>query len=310
MLSSQKQWKDLSHNSKELYAPTDRETKRMKELILMIYKDVYSVCKAHGLTLMLGGGSALGAMRHKGFIPWDDDMDLMMPRADYETFKTIFDKCLSDKYVLQVPNAAGKTATNLFMKVILKGTTCLELVQKSAPGEHGLWIDIFPIEYAPENKLIRRIKGFFTDALAYICVSNYLYTFDTSEMRAYAEKSKSAKINRMIRMTLGFLTGFISCQRMYDFFDRFSRGRKETGYITIPTGIRHYMGELHKKDAFFPVRETVFEGAEAVWPNEIHEYLKQLYGDYMTPPPENKRERHMYVALDFGVYGEDEYENA
>ena len=310
MLSSQKQWKNLSHNSGKLYEITPRELKRMQEILLMIYRDVYKVCKDNGLTLFLGGGSALGAVRHKGFIPWDDDMDLMMMRGDYEKFKVIFDQHLSDKYVLQVPGAKGKTPTNLFMKVILKGTTCLELVQKTAPGEHGLWIDIFPIEYAPENRLLRRIKGFFTDALAYACVSNYLYTFDSREMRAYAEGSASAKVNRMIRLAIGWMMSFLSYEKWYGFFDRASRGRRETGYITIPTGIRHYMGELHKKDAFLPAKEIKFCGEEACVPGDTHEYLHQLYGDYMTPPPENKRERHMYVELDFGKYAEDNHENA
>jgi len=304
MLSSQKQLKNLSNGSDKLYAPTEKETARMKELLLMIYKDVFSVCEENGLTLFLGGGSALGAVRHGGFIPWDDDMDLMMPRKDYETFKRIFDRTLSLKYTLQVPGAKGKTATNLFMKVILKGTKCTELVQANAPGEHGLWIDIFPIEFAPENKILRRVKGFLTDALAYACVSNYMRKFESEEMRAYAMGSTGAKINRFIRRALGLATAFIPCQKMYDFFDRFSRGKKETNYITIPTGIRHYMGELHRKEAFFPPRETTFEGEKGYLPGNTHEYLSQLYGDYMTPPPESKRERHLYVDLDFGIYRE------
>ena len=308
MLSSQKQLKNLSYGSDKLYAPTDKELKKLKKLILMIYKDVFSVCEENGLTLFLGGGSALGAVRHGGFIPWDDDMDLMMMRSDYEAFKEIFDRTLSDKYILQVPGARGKTATNLFMKVILKGTKCTELVQANAPGEHGIWVDIFPIEYAPENKLLRRVKGFFTDALAYACVSNYMRRFESDEMRAYAMGSKGAKINRLIRRALGFVTSPIPYQRMYDFFDRISRGRKETGFITIPTGIRHYMGELHALNAFHPPKETAFEGVKGYLPGNTHEYLHQLYGDYMTPPPEDRRERHLYVALDFGAYREDEDE--
>ena len=308
MLSSRKQLNDLSFASDKLYAPTERENARMKELLLMIYKDVFAVCEENNLTLFLGGGSALGQVRHGGFIPWDDDMDLMMIREDYEAFKKIFDRTLSSKYILQVPGAEGKTATNLFMKVILKGTKCVELVQANAPGEHGLWIDIFPMEYAPDHRILRRIKGFLTDALAYVCVSNYMRRFESDEMRAYAMGSAGAKINRLIRKTLGFMTAFLPYQKIYDFFDRFSRGKRETNYITIPTGIRHYMGELHKKDVFFPAKEAYFEGEKAYLPNNTHEYLHKLYGDYMTPPPENKRERHLYVDLDFGAYREKTHE--
>ena len=304
MLSSRKQLNNLSFKSDQLYAPTEAERKRMKEILLMIYKDVFEVSEKNGLTLFLGGGSALGAVRHGGFIPWDDDMDLMLMRCDYEKFKVIFDEHLSEKYILQVPGAKGKSPANLFMKVILKDTTCLELVQQNAPGEHGLWVDIFPIEYAPENKFVRRVKGLFIDALAYACVSNYLFRFDSKEMRAYAKGSKGARINRLIRLMIGAVMSFLPYEIWYNFFDRASRGQKETSVITIPTGIRHYMGEMHAKDAFFPPRETTFEGEKAYLPNHTHEYLARLYGDYMTPPPENKRERHLYVKLDFGPYRE------
>ena len=308
MLSSQKQLKNLSYGSDQLYAPTDQEITRMKEILLMIYKDVFAVCKENNLTLFLGGGSALGAVRHGGFIPWDDDMDLMMMRDDYETFKRIFDRTLSLKYSLQVPGAPGKTPTNLFMKVVLKGTSCVELVQAEAPGDHGLWIDIFPIEHAPRNKVIRRVKGFMTDALAYTCVSGYMRKFESGKMREYTKGSRGANINRLIRKTIGVVSAFVPYEKMYDFFDRFSRGKKETGFITIPTGIRHYMGELHKKDVFFPAKEILFEGEKAYVPNRVHEYLTQLYGDYMTLPPEEKRERHLYVDLDFGAYRENSHE--
>lgn len=308
MLSSQKQLKNISFGSEQLYAPTEAEMKRMKEILLMIYRDVFSVCEQNGLTLLLGGGSALGAVRHAGFIPWDDDMDLMMPRKDYETFKRIFDRTLSLKYTLQVPGAEGKIPTNLFMKVILKGTELTELVQAAAPGEHGIWIDIFPIEYAPENGFVRRVKGFLTDALAYVCVSNYMRRFESSLMRAYVMGSRGARINRFIRRSIGFLTAMIPYETLYKFFDRFSQGGKETNFITIPTGIRHYMGELHGKDEFFPVKETTFEGVKAYLPRDTHKYLTQLYGDYMTPPPEDKRERHLYAQLDFGAYREERHE--
>lgn len=175
MLSSQKALKELtSRNTRGLFEPTSEQAAQQKRLLLMIFRDVSRVCEKYGFTLLLGGGSALGAVRHGGFIPWDDDVDLMLPRADYETFKSVFDRELGEKYAMQVPNAPGHEITNLYMKIILRGTKRLEIQKIGAPGEHGLWVDVFPIEFAPKNAVIRRAKGFFVNALAYLAVSNYL----------------------------------------------------------------------------------------------------------------------------------------
>lgn len=308
MLSSQKQFKRLSHMQAGLYEPTEKENARVKELLLMIYSDVFRVCEENGLCLMLGGGTALGAVRHKGFIPWDDDMDLMMPRADYEKLKAIFAKALGDKYVLQAPNAGNCEISNLYMKIILRGTERKELLKLNAPGLHGLWVDVFPIDYAPDNRITRRIKGFFSDAFAYTAVSNYMRTFDTPEIKKYMSATRASRINHFIRMTLGFLTYFASYKTLYNLFDRFVQSKKETNTITVPTGIRHYMGEMHPKDEYFPVSDAQFEGKKAYVPGNVHAYLSQLYGDYMTPPPVDKRERHFYVTLDLGQYAEDAHE--
>ena len=82
--------------------------------------------------------------------------------------------------------------------------------------------------------------------------------------------------------------------------------KKNTGWITVPTGIRHYAGEAHRASAYFPPSEWKFEGEMVLLPGDAHEYLSQLYGpDYMTPPPEGRRERHYYVALDLGAYGNE-----
>ena len=151
MISSRKAMAVSEENAEGLYEPTADEMARMKRVMLMMYRDVARVCRENGLTLMLGGGSALGAVRHGGYIPWDDDIDLMMPRADYEAFKRVFPQALGEKYVLQAPNTPGCEISNTFMKIILRGTERLELQKLNAPGAHGLWLDVFPIDNAPAS---------------------------------------------------------------------------------------------------------------------------------------------------------------
>ena len=306
MLSSQKALKKLTEQNRQgLFEPTDEQMTRQKALILMIYRDVSAVCRKHGLTLLLGGGSALGAVRCGGMIPWDDDIDLMLPRADYETLKTVFDRELGEKYRMQAPNAPGHEISNLYMKIILRGTKRLEIQKIGAPGEHGLWVDVFPIEYEPENPFVRAVKGFFTDALAYLAVSNYLYRFSNPEVRAYMAGSRAARRNDRLRRALGFLTSWADYRTLYNLFDRVSRGKRRTGVVTVPTGIRHYAGETHPARDYFPPAKARFEGEAALVPGDPRAYLEKLYGaDYMTPPPPEKRERHFYVSLDFGPFAE------
>ena len=82
----------------------ENELKQLHECLLSILKDFIYVCEKYNLHYTLGGGSVLGAVRHHGFIPWDDDLDINMPRKDYERFKNIFANELSDEYELNVPN--------------------------------------------------------------------------------------------------------------------------------------------------------------------------------------------------------------
>lgn len=87
----------LSSNSTILRELSPEENQSLKNELVQMFQEILAVCQKHGLTIMLGGGSALGCVRHQGFIPWDDDLDLMMPRNDYEVFKTVFEEELGKK---------------------------------------------------------------------------------------------------------------------------------------------------------------------------------------------------------------------
>lgn len=102
---------ELAISSGILSELTESESKRQKDLLKNMYKDIARVCDAHSIVYMLGGGSCLGAIRHKGYIPWDYDLDIMMPRESYERFLSLLaNNALGDKYEFDAPNigAVGK----------------------------------------------------------------------------------------------------------------------------------------------------------------------------------------------------------
>lgn len=277
---------------------TDEERKALQMCLLGIYQDVTAVCDKYKLTIMLGGGSVLGAIRHQGFIPWDDDMDAMMPREDYDKFIKYFEKELGGKYFLEAPRTPNKSDI-LYMQVIKKGTRLLSLNNVYEDDKNGLRIDIFPIERTSSNRLYRKILG---------CISNFSYRilhsipFSTVHAKnpLYREcymYSFQTKLIYYSRYCIGLFLSVFPQKKLFDAYDKFISSNKGNEYCTIPTGRKHYEGETLLRNVFLPVKKANFEGVEVNVPNDADAYLKNLYGDYMAIPPIEKRERHFYVEF-------------
>lgn len=271
---------------------SDEDSKAQKALLLDMYKDIASLCDKHGLEYMMGGGTCLGTVRHNGYIPWDDDLDIMMPRLSYEKLILLLAKGeLGDMYEYTAPNAR-KDCKNPFLKVYRKNTLDIEITSETVPGPKGLYIDVFPMDYAPNNIIMRRIKGAVSDFLQSVC-SCVLYTeYPSKRYKEFMMQTQEGRKRYMQRMFLGHLFGIISHRKWVWWFDRLNAKSKRSNYLTIPTGRKHYIGETQLADVFFPVQKGVFEGIEVNIPSNYDAYLTSLYGNYMQVPPVEKRERH------------------
>ena len=193
---------------------TDDEVKELQKVMLQIVKDVAEVCEKHGICYMADGGTALGSVRHKGFIPWDDDVDLIMPRDDLNRFVEVFDAELGDKYELVTPNSAGHKVASLITEIYAKNTYKSSLHNMENDLPQGVMIDIFPLEYAPLNPVVRKIKGTVAMFLQYIAVSATFYKLYSHPIKkAFFYQTKEGQFNYNFRRLIGFLCSFRSYEK-------------------------------------------------------------------------------------------------
>ena len=276
----------------------DQETrKQLQEILFSMYQDIYAVCRKYNIIPFLVGGSALGAVRHHGFIPWDDDFDIGMSREDFYVFRRIFKKELGKGYVLNAPNYSRNPKMR-FPKVMKKGTICRDLGDSSESDNCGIFVDIFILENIPQNPVIRTAKGLFCNGLEFI--AGQVALMEYYDGRAETNIQKEGNLITGIRKVTGSVFGVIPSGSWYNGIDKAVRDGKESTLVGLPTGRKHYFGEILSKDVFYPPRYEEFCGMKVPVFNKVEKYLANLYGnDYMEIPPVEKRERHLFMELKF-----------
>lgn len=278
----------------------DDEMKELQNCFLEILKDVDEVCQRNNICYMAAGGTALGAVRHKGFIPWDDDVDILMPRKDLKRFLNIFDKELGEKYEMTSPNSKYPLES-MISAIYKKNTLKASFYMYNAPFPKGIHIDIFPIEAVPMNKIRRLWKGFSAMCIQYVAVSAIFYKFRNKEKKEFFYQSTAGKINYKIRCTIGFLSSFLPYEKWGNLFDRYVQWNKESDLWAVPTDMGHYFGHIMPKEVYYPPVKAQFEDFQINIPHNYDEYLKNQYNDYMTIPDEADREKHYSVGFSVDI---------
>ena len=295
---------ELAVSTSYLKPIKEEDAKALKALLLDMYKDIATLCDKHGLVYMMGGGTCLGTIRHSGYIPWDDDLDLMMPRASYEELISCLSKGeLGDMYEYDTPNAT-KDCKNTFLKIYRKHTFNVEITSETAPGPKGIYIDIFPMDYAPKNITLRKLKGLLSDFLQAVCTCVLYAQYPSKKYKEFMSLDPEALKRYKQRMFIGKLFGIIPHRKWVWWFDQFNAHTKETGLMTIPTGRKHYFGETQPSSVFLPTQKAMFEGLEVNVPADYDAYLTALYRDYMSIPPVEKRERHFVYKFSLNTENE------
>lgn len=296
LLDARKDFRDAGIDD-YLFTISDSQREQVKSIVLEIYIDIQEYCRRNGIVPFLVGGSALGAVRHQGFIPWDDDLDVGMIRKQYDKFVLGFRREYRDKYVI---NCAGKSknAKTRFTKVMKKGTICRELVGPSEDYLNGIFVDIFPIDNVPNNRIIRALKGCYCNALEFISSQVFYKEFENKEILTVLRNT--GRVNYYVRRTVGNIFRFKKSSEWFAKIDTIERWKDEKSlYCSIIPGRKHYFGEIIRRDIIFPERYVKFDNIVAPVFCDVEAYLSNLYGDYMKIPPEDKRERHMVRELKF-----------
>lgn len=285
--------KTLYSASLHKYDLTESQLKKLQEMLLSMMVDFKKICDDNGINYMLSGGTCLGAVRHKGFIPWDDDADLMMLRSEYEQFKKVIqcDPTFQQKYLLMEPLSDPKYICKM-PKIYLKGSVYTEISKAGIDKFNMIYIDLFIIENVPKNHMMRMLKGKVYD-FAYLASSlcaDYRYPSPAIE-EACLENKELANYYHM-RRSIGKLFDHIGGMKFYLKLDeKLAKQDKVTGIVAVPSGIR-YEREVFEYRVFDETIEVKFCNIDFKIPKFYDAYLTNLYGDYMKIPPADKREVH------------------
>lgn len=270
---------------------TDPELRRVQQIYLEMAKDLFEMFDSCGINVTLSGGSVLGAVRHKGFIPWDDDMDLNVPRKDFEKLKRVFDDFFHGKYVFSAPN-----------HYLHSGYRCGKIenprvrVWDELGRRHGLTIDVFIIENLPDSTVFRSLRGIKSEL--YRIIAGLVFEYECSGNEGNQNTVLSLK--RKLCHFAGRLLSFRTSMKWYDALDRANQYPNEnTKMVSIPSGRKHYFGEIYKREWMIEKISMPFEDLLLPIPRGYDEYLRQLYGNYHELPPASQREHHYIHSIEF-----------
>lgn len=247
--------------------------------ILMV---IHQVCEEHGLRYYLADGSLIGAVRHKGFIPWDDDMDICMPRPDYEQFIQHAREWLPSRYEF-VCFELDKDYPLQFGKVQDAESTLVERPHLYYLG--GVYVDVFPIDGAPKCKVAQWLWN-----ARYKFLTSMLYlSFRDPYKHGHGPSSWMPLLVRRVMPMAGWQRAVKRCMMEYD-FDRCQ-------YVSF--NHNDALGAMIDKDKVLGEPTPIaFEDKEVWGLRDNDSYLTKLFGDYMTPPPADKIHQHNFFYMD------------
>lgn len=253
------------------------QIRALQQIELGILLDVDAFCSQHNIVYFLGEGTLLGAIRHHGFIPWDDDVDILMKREDYERFLCLAKTGLSPRYEVQHCSTVENYWSPIMKVRLLEHTHGYAQQHIAHLSQHnGPYIDIFPMEYVP-------------------CASSFRQRIQSLQIRILRGMlslklglfQPQGAVQHLVRM-LSFFFSTAAIHRMLNrTFQRF--GSCKTDFIATLSSYHRYSAQTLPSSVFDKQLRMPFEGHHLPVPDGYDLLLTTIYGDYMTPPPKQER---------------------
>lgn len=249
-----------------------------QQAILELLEEFDRICTLNSISYSLFAGTLLGAVRHKGFIPWDDDLDVLMLRKDYEKFLAVANTYL-DKTRFFLQAEFSEHWPMFFSKLRMNGTACIERYHPSDPHCHqGIYIDIFPCDDAADSELLRRWQ--FLCSKVVIAKSLYARGYDTVSL-----KKK-------------LVIGFCRCLPMKPFLRVCQKRNCCSKYVhTFFAAAKSYCKNIMPREWVQETELLEFEGKRYPCSAHADALLTRLYGEYLTPPAEDERKYKEHAIL-------------
>ena len=269
---------------------TDLYLKKLRAAQLEILDYVVDFCEKAHIEYFLIGGTLIGALRHKGYIPWDDDIDIAMSRADYERFFKEFPE--NDRFQLDDYSTHGGHFWLPFGKVRNVKTSFIQTTTEHYKGNTGIWLDIMPFDNADgvdlpaQNRALYR-KSFWGEIVMRKS-SAVIEWPNTTSNKIKNVLSKFVPRRFAIRRQLAAMT---------------ANKNNDSKYIISYNAQRALVKETYLRDIIYPTKKVTFEGRKLRAPHDADAFLTQTFGDYMQIPPKSKQKTHtpLYVRFEDGT---------
>lgn len=273
------------------YVISEEDLKILHKVLLGMMVDLDKICRENNIKYSLCGGTMLGAIRHKGFIPWDDDVDVMMPYDDYHKFIGVVKEKYNDDYF--IADIRERTAPTLFVKFCKKGTKFLQINNVETGLADNIFIDIFPAEYCSDDEKERKKRGKKFNLYRRMKRCAVSYRYPSKLLLEKVNDSKMLKKEYSRKRIFGFFCNLLGLKYLVKKCDKLAHVEKKGKYIVCPFGARYYDFELYNSDFFDELLEVPFENKKFYISHRYEDYLKLMYGDYMKmPSPENRCPSH------------------
>lgn len=269
----------------------DETLKHLQKVQMKILKYFIEVCEENNLTYFVDGGSLLGTIRHKGFIPWDDDIDVIMFREDFEKLNKIFENNIDEEYSF-FNSLNEKTFPYTFGRLLLKNTEFSEWWYDQVDFKQNIFIDIFILDNIPNNRFKRFIHKWKSFILNQATMYSLLKFDNTSKLKKIIQQF----IYYLIRIL--HISPYSIKKKCVESFSKYEHDDCDE-VCNFPAVSQ--MPVYYKTD-WLPPKKAPFEDIKVNIPNNYKKVLTRHYGDYMTLPPEESRFRPAPEKIDFGKY--------